>query len=492
MKTELALLLEEKAKRIKYRQIDTFFQDKGPFRRELYPKQLEFFRAGKNHSQRAFIAANRCGKTAAGLYEVVLHLTGLYPEWWEGKRFDRPIDAWIVSLDTKQMLSSTQKTLFGDFRDRGTGILPREATQDANGELMTWNMAGVPNTVGQCRVKHVSGGFSTIEFKTCEQGRESFQGAKIDVILLDEEPGDPEIASECFTRTQDKYGDNGIILYTFTPLLGFSEIVLGFLPGGKPYTGEHPENPSKYVVSATWEDVPHIDDQWKKEALSTYNTRERDARSKGIPTAGAGLIYQLAEENYVVAPFPIPDWWPRAYGLDFGWNRTASIWIAEDPNTGIRYAYDEHYVSQQQPHEHAFCIRERGDLPGVCDPAGGGASIRDGSRIIDEYEQRLGLELTPGDNSTLGGITRVNYFLESGKYKVFSTCVNLQNERRTYRWDSTKSGKTAPAPKQEDHALDAERYLFTKFDDVKRPLINEDTEDDTGWFNPTANEVTGY
>src|SRR4029077_7285859 len=78
--------LERKRSRNK---IASYFPDDGPLRRELYTKHLEFFRLGKVHMERAFMAANRVGKTVVGAYEVTVHLTGEYPAWWEGKRFNR-------------------------------------------------------------------------------------------------------------------------------------------------------------------------------------------------------------------------------------------------------------------------------------------------------------------------------------------------------------------------------------------------------------------
>ena len=57
------------------------------YARRLYPKLLEFFRAGAKYRERCLMAANRTGKTlGGGGYETACHLTGLYPDWWEGKR----------------------------------------------------------------------------------------------------------------------------------------------------------------------------------------------------------------------------------------------------------------------------------------------------------------------------------------------------------------------------------------------------------------------
>src|SRR3954470_2168731 len=94
-----AELLRRRNSRNKLR---TYYPDEGPLRRELYQKHLEFFRLGSKHPERLFLAANRVGKTeGAGAYETTLHLTGLYPDWWEGKRFSGPIKGWAAGDTSK-------------------------------------------------------------------------------------------------------------------------------------------------------------------------------------------------------------------------------------------------------------------------------------------------------------------------------------------------------------------------------------------------------
>ena len=89
------LVLAEMERREKTRAISSLYPDSGPLRRELYPRHLEFFAAGRVHRERAFIAANRIGKTwGVGAYETALHLTGDYPAWWQGKRFAEPVRWW--------------------------------------------------------------------------------------------------------------------------------------------------------------------------------------------------------------------------------------------------------------------------------------------------------------------------------------------------------------------------------------------------------------
>src|SRR5215471_16577981 len=79
----------------------TYFSEGGPFRRELYPKHLEFFGAGGAYKQRLFMAANRVGKTVAGAFETTCHLTGFYPDWWEGRRFPQATDGWACGTNSQ-------------------------------------------------------------------------------------------------------------------------------------------------------------------------------------------------------------------------------------------------------------------------------------------------------------------------------------------------------------------------------------------------------
>ena len=60
----------------RYGLLESMYPDEGPLRRELYPKHMEFFAAGKKYNERLFMAGNRVGKTeGAGGYEAALHLT---------------------------------------------------------------------------------------------------------------------------------------------------------------------------------------------------------------------------------------------------------------------------------------------------------------------------------------------------------------------------------------------------------------------------------
>jgi phage terminase large subunit-like protein len=188
-----------------------------------YPKQMEFYAAGAVHRERLLMAANRVGKTYSGAMEMAYHLTGLYPDWWPGRRFNRPIEAWAGSDTTETTRDTVQANLIGPPNDEsawGTGAIPASLI------AATTRRQGVSGAIDTVLVDHVSGGTSYVGFKSYDQGRQKWQGTKKDVGWLDEEPP-LDIYTELLTRTQTV--EDGLIYLTFTPLLGMSEVVLSFL-----------------------------------------------------------------------------------------------------------------------------------------------------------------------------------------------------------------------------------------------------------------------
>lgn len=401
------------------------------------------------------LAANRVGKTeGVGGYEMALHLTGQYPEWWTGRRFKKPIRAWVAGDTSKTVREILQYKLLGPVGAWGTGLIPGEAIE------RTVRASGVPDTVEVLYVKHVGGGTSYCVFKSYDQRRESFQGTEQDVIWLDEEPP-LDIYTECLLRTMT---NNGMLMLTFTPLLGMSEVVLTFLPGGKL---EAQESGSKFVVMATWDDAPHLDEVAKKELWKSIPPFQRDARSKGIPQLGAGAIYPVPESDLLVDPFKIPDYWPQGYGMDVGWNYTAAIWGALNRETDTLYLYHGYKRSQAEPSIHAHAIKTLGDwIPGFIDPASRGRSQKDGSQLLSDYRQ-LGLKLSLADNGVESGLYSVWNRMSTGRLKVFRTMGQWLEEFRLYRRD-----EKGHVVKANDHLMDTTRYLESRVSAMQvKPII---------------------
>ena len=175
-----------------------------------YPKQSEFHAAGQSHRERLLMAGNQLGKTLAGGFEVAIHATGRYPDWWSGRRFDRPTVGWAGGITGEVVRDTVQKVLVGRPGQEGTGAIPKDAIVEVV------SARGIPDLLDTIKVHHVSGGVSVIGQKTYASGREKFQGETLDLVWFDEEPP-ADIYTEGLTRTN--VGANPVWM-TFTPLLG--------------------------------------------------------------------------------------------------------------------------------------------------------------------------------------------------------------------------------------------------------------------------------
>jgi phage terminase large subunit-like protein len=237
----LAMLLAERERRRRGRLFYRMFPDEdtpepvGPiidsgmiYARDKYPHHLDFFQAGAKHRERCAMAANRVGKTfGMGGYELTAHLTGEYPDWWQGRRFQHPIRAWAAGKTNETTRDILQSTMLGTVAKvggaktvDGTGLIPHDKIG-----AVSWQ-SGTSDFVDTVRVAHVSGGSSALGFKSYKQGRGSFEGTAQHVILFDEEPP-IDIYGEALIRTATT---NGIIMVTFTPLEGITQTVMQFLP----------------------------------------------------------------------------------------------------------------------------------------------------------------------------------------------------------------------------------------------------------------------
>jgi phage terminase large subunit-like protein len=216
------IVLTEAQRRHDTNRIADVYPDEGPLRRELYPKHIAFFKAGATHMERAAIAANRVGKTwGIGGYETTVHLTGDYPPWWEGRRFESPVDVWAAGDTSETTRDIVQLALMGPINAIGTGLIP---AAKIIGEPA--RRSGTANSIDTVLVQHASGGTSSLGFKSYDQGRRKFQGTGKHVIWLDEEPP-ADVYDECLLRLMTT---NGLMLATFTPLLGLSDVAMRFLP----------------------------------------------------------------------------------------------------------------------------------------------------------------------------------------------------------------------------------------------------------------------
>ena len=212
---------------------------------------------------------------------------------------------------------------------------------------------------------------------------------------------------------------------------------------------------NKYLVTATWDDVPHLSKEEKEALWESIPPFQRDARARGIPSLGSGAVWPVIEERIKCEPFEIPEYWVKAYALDVGWNNTAALWGAWDRASDCVYIWSEYKQGESEPATHVEAIKSRGSwIPGVIDPASRGRAQRDGVVLLDDYVG-MGLDLDIADNSVETGVHKVYRRLVSGRLKIFSTCLGFFEEYRLYSRD--EKGKIK---KVNDHLCDCLRYLI--------------------------------
>ena len=461
---ELLMLKQVQAERKAKSKIDYCFPDKGERRRELYPKQMAFFKAGATHKQRLFMAANRVGKSFGMGCELTYHLTGKYPKFWEGKRFTDASEWWVCGVNARDVKVVLQDLLLGRVGEFGEGLIPydcldRETMKEAQ---------RMETPINSFRVKHVTGAWSTVEFKTYEQGRASFQGTARSIWLDEECPED--IYAECFTRTLT--GGN-ILVMTFTPLKGPTQLITNFL--GDVSVADIQDgaiSKHKHVTTCTWDDIPHMTENDKEAAMASYSPHQRDARSKGIPALGSGVIYPVPLSEYVIKPFEIPKHWKRCYGMDVG-GKTAAVWLALDPDTKLVFAYADYYKERAEPVIHAAGIKAKGEwIKGAIDPASRGRSQIDGKALMDMYIDN-GLHVVPAINAVETGLYEVWEALSTGKLKVFDSCRELLREIQIYMRD--EKGNVV---KKNDHVMDAFRYAYMTRDIAQTEMESKPSQYD--------------
>jgi len=106
---EQANLLEELARRRRENRLEYYAP---------YPKQAAFHALGATKRERMFLAGNQQGKTYAGSLELASHLTGLYTDDWQGRRFSQPIRAWAAGVTSESTRDTVQRLLLGPWPRR--------------------------------------------------------------------------------------------------------------------------------------------------------------------------------------------------------------------------------------------------------------------------------------------------------------------------------------------------------------------------------------
>jgi len=267
---------------------------------KIHKKQIDFHKSDKRI--KAFFGGNRVGKTVAGAVEAVCHALG-----YSRFRKLKPSSGWVVSLSGDVQKEVAQKEILKWLPKKEiSNIIVRHGRKD--------------DLEGSLIEKIVLKNGCFIGFKTCEQGRESFQGASLGWIYFDEEPP-LDIYQECQMRIIDQKGD---MWFAMTPLKGLTWIYsLIFL-------NERNDSDIEYWM-AEWEDNPWLSKDEIEKLISIMPEEEREARQFGRFTSLCGFAFpELRKDIHIKKIQAVPDWYKRYVSIDYGFDSLAAIWYYVD------------------------------------------------------------------------------------------------------------------------------------------------------------------
>ena len=401
-------------------------------------KQAAFHAAGATKRERLLMAGNQLGKTWAGANELAMHLTGAYPDWWQGRRFDRPIRAWLGSVSQEVSRETVQPLLLGQAARDPLGLEALLPKRD-------WSSG----SADEIAVRHATGGVSMLAFKSYAQGRERWQGATLDLVWFDEEPP-MEVFLEGLTRTN---ATGGLVFATFTPLLGRTSLVERFTAR---------DHADRQLITMRLEDAAHLSDDDKARILASYPSHEREVRANGVPTLGSGRVFDVAEDDVVCRAFTVPTHWPRLGALDFGWDHpTAAVEVAWDRDRDVAYVLRSYRRSRATPQVHAAVLLGWGrELPWVWPHDGLAHDKTSGQTLAVQYRE-AGLKMWPervtfpdGSNGLEAGVMDMLQRLQSGRLRVVAGQPDWFEEYRLYH---RKNGLIVA---ERDDLLSATRYAL--------------------------------
>mgnify|MGYP001608259172 CR=1 FL=1 len=147
---------------------------------------------------KAFFGSNRSGKTTSGSVFVGFACTGRYPDWYTGRKWDRPTVGRIFAKDFSKGVKVITRSL-KKWLPKETIVEVRKNNQGAEVE---WY------------IKHKDGGVSFFDLMTYEQESDSAEGSDQDWVWFDEPPP----REMYIAATRGLIDTDGICLFTLTPL----------------------------------------------------------------------------------------------------------------------------------------------------------------------------------------------------------------------------------------------------------------------------------
>lgn len=422
----------------------------------VHKKQLEFHKSTKRN--RWVFGGNRTGKTECGAVETIWLARGNHPY----KNNKPNTVGWVVSLSTRVQKEVAQDKILKYLNKSWIADIIMKQGKKGSAEY------GVIECIV---VKNVFGGLSKIYFKSCEEGREKFQGSSLDYVWFDEEPPQ-DIYIECRMRVLDRCGQ---IFGTMTPLKGLTYIYDDIYLNAN-------NDPEVFYMFMEWQDNPFLSAEEIARMTSIMSIEELESRRYGkFLNKNNSLVYKEFDETiHVIQPFNIPTDWQDTISIDPGLNNPLSAhWYAVDYDGNV-YVVAEHFMAGKDVVYHANQIKnickqlgwkhERNGMYGALIDSAANQKTLASSKSVTELFYDQGILVNPKVNKDLfSGINRVKSYLKNvdGQTRlfIFASCTNLIREIKNYYW-----GDGENPVKKDDHSLDELRYYIMSKPENAKPV----------------------
>ncbi len=415
--------------------------------KRVHKKQINFHKCKKRN--RWVFGGNRSGKTECGAVEVVYLACGRHPY-----RKNKVTEGWVVSLSRQVQRDVAQRKILE--------YLPPQYIEQI--VMVSGDKSSAENgIIDFILVKSETGGTSRIGFKSCDQGREKFQGASLDYVWFDEEPPF-DIYLECKMRVLDKCGE---IFGTMTPLKGLTWVYNTI------YLNDCADD-EVWCETMEWADNPFLSKKEIENMTKTLPAQEIETRRYGKFMQNGGMVYSEFDENvHVISPFKIPREWQDNISIDPGLHNPLSAHFYAVDRDGNVYVVAEHYEAERTVEYHSNKIKEiakrldwkkdsYGFLHAIIDSAANQRTLASEKNVVELFRENGIIVNTKVNKDLFAGISVVKSYLKTADGRarlfIFKNCVNLIREIKSYWW-----GDGDVPIKKDDHSLDELRYyLMTK------------------------------
>ncbi|MGL5964472.1 MAG: terminase large subunit domain-containing protein [Fusobacteriaceae bacterium] len=457
---ELEQLLNESKEYIKNNKLYFF---------KPYPYQVRFMNRSADYQQRLMRSGNQTGKSYGASFEVAQHATGQYQDYYKGARIEGSGHLfWCIGIDLDSTARVIQKALLGTANVRiedeiGTGAIPRDC-------IDIDSMVKDGGQVRSVRVKHIDGGWNTIQFFGAAQGQDRLMGAVVKYVWIDEEPKHNSMAiySQCLTRTTTT---DGHIMMTSTPEQGMTDLQ-------RMYAED--ETGLLHVDSASWDECPHITEKDIKRLLAGVPAFQHDMRRKGLPVLGSGAVFPYRDEDIMCEDLKPQSTWPILAALDFASVNDASVVVfcAYDPTHDVYYVYEMSYVDTNIDNKNSRYMAQvilnspTPRIPVVSPHDGGLKSVNPeskakqmvglgvnvlGEAFYNPFNLNLAFHrITKKNRDREPGLAEMRRLFETNKLKVCRSILPFFKEKAQMFYAPTANG--GMETKGKDDAIDAIRY----------------------------------